>query len=161
MSQPAPPGPIPRGNGAPLPPQHDTLVSLRPLKEVPEVESGRSASISRIGSLAGQCGVDARTVTFGNGHCPGCDGRCGISLGRPKLAVPRHVETPQGGNVVVDVHAKTLLWGTLRVFGPPLVVVGAWASLAPPGTPDWSTAAVFGFALVATVVAGRRWPFGQ
>lgn len=93
-------------------------------------------------------------VVFGQDRCRGCDGRCGLRLGRtPSLALP---DLRAGSAVEVVVAAKRLQRCAAVVFGVPLAATvglaafsegAAWREL-------WVLAATL-VGLAASLLVGR------
>lgn len=101
-------------------------------------------------------GADGRlTVAFDQQRCGGCDGRCGLRLGRtPSLALPC---LRLGSPVEVVVATRRLLGRAAVVFGVPVAAVVGFAALAEGAA--WPEPLVLGAAAVGLAVPLLLRPF--
>ena len=109
--------------------------------------------LTRAGTVR-RVGVDC-TVVFQHERCPGCEGRCGLTIG---AAAPLALDTdlPEGAAVEVAASTRALSLRALRVFGWPLSAVVIAALVVEPSTAnDWLVAAVLVVTVLATVLAVR------
>ena len=101
-------------------------------------------------------------VAFAGEHCPGCDGRCGLRLGRtPALPLPSDgaPEVAIGARLEVVAPANRLKHHAALVFGLPLAVAAGAATFADwaGGHPLWVLlATLVGLALPLAARLARR-----
>jgi len=90
----------------------------------------------------------SRCVVFDDDRCPGCKGRCGVSIGRSERVA---CNLPVGTRIVVATPADSVLRRAGLVFGVPLLVVVGAAILAERlGWGGWSEAV----AVLASLLVG-------
>ncbi len=107
--------------------------------------------LSRLGTVHGVGGQKA--VVFDVATCPGCDGRCGVSLARLKeLSVD--TDLPIGSRVAVEVPVRALLAKTALVRGLPTTATVVAALAAGPRV-DWLVPAALLISVAGVVIMGR------
>lgn len=82
-----------------------------------------------------RCVGGQKTVVFDPATCPGCDGRCGLSLARV-AGLPLDTDLPAGTPVAVSASAATFTAKAWVVLGLP--VVGAVLAAVVAGEHPWA-----------------------
>ena len=103
-------------------------------------------------------GADCRIV-FAADSCPGCDGRCRLSIGDTS-DLPVDADLPDGATVEVLAPPRAVSYRAWRVFGLPVTAVVVAAFVADRGASSEALVAVALIAALVTVV-GLRYVLGN